>query len=230
MRLIRIALAAPFVGAAFVAAGSARGEDVSRELALGLDAFVKLDDRTRLYFLAARSAEKDGPGTEVEIGANIDFTLMPIGRRWLLTEDWTRNRYVWMRAGYRVLRNEAGRAERRPVAEFHARAEPAEALWLFSRLRYEHRDVAGTESWRFRVRLGAERELSLAGHAFVPYAHAEAFYDSRHDAWSRRRYEAGVEVTLDRNWRIEPYLARQRDDRPSPARVDSLGLNVKYYH
>ena len=223
-------LAAICAGAALIAAHDAEAEDVSRELALGLDAFLKLDNQIRLYFNGARTDEREGSGREVEIGANIDFTLMPIVRKRLLAEDWARERYLFVRAGYRVLESETGRSERRPVLELHSRAEPAESLWLFSRLRYEHRDVAGEESWRFRVRLGMEREITLGGHAVVPYAHAEAFYDSRFDAWSRERYEAGAEITLNRNWRIEPFLARQRDDRPSAARVDSLGLTIKYFH
>ena len=115
------------------------------------------------------------------------------------------------------------------MLEFHSRAEPVETWWLFSRLRYEHRDVSGNESWRFRVRLGVEREMALGGRDVVPYVHAEAFYDSRFDAWSRERYEAGAEIALNKNWRIEPYVARQRDDQPSPARVDSLGVNIKYF-
>lgn len=63
--------------------------------------------------------------------------------------------------------------------------------------------------------------MALCGHDVVPYVHAEAFYDSRYDSWSRERYEAGTEITLNKHRRIEPYLARQRDDRPSAVRVDS---------
>ena len=49
-------------------------------------------------------------------------------------------------------------------------------------------------------------------------------------AWSRERYEAGAEITLSKHWRIEPYVARQRDDQPSAARLDTFGANLKYFH
>lgn len=229
-RPARIALVAICTGIALFLVRTAAAEDVSRELAPGLDVFVKLNDRTRLYFMVAHTDQQDGPARETEVGVNVDFTLMPIVRPTLRAEDWTRDRYIWVRAGYRVLENETGRIERRPVAELHARAKPAETLWLFSRLRYEHRDVAGDESWRFRVRLGVEKEMTLGGQDVVPYFHAEAFYDSRFNAWSRERYEAGAEITLSKHWRIEPYVARQRDDQPSAARLDTLGVNLKYFH
>ena len=229
-RPARIAWVAICTGIALLLARIASAEEVSRELAPGLDVFVKLNDQTRLYFILAHTNQQDGPARETELGLNVDFTLMPIVRTRLRAEDWARERYLWIRAGYRVLENETGRIERRPVAELHFRAEPVETVWLFSRLRYEHRDVAGAESWRFRVRLGVEKEVTVGGHDVVPYFHAETFYDSRFDAWSRERYEAGAEITLNKRWRIEPYVARQRDDQPAAARVDTIGVNLKYFH
>ena len=222
--------AAICIGTALLFAGDAGAEEVSREFSLGLDAFVKLTDQARLYFNAARNNERESTAHETEVGANVDLTLMPIVRRRLREEDWARERYIFVRAGYRVFEDDAGRTERRPIVELHSRAEPVDTWWLFSRLRYEHRDIEGAQSWRFRVRLGMEKESAWGGHDVVPYVHAEAFYDSRFDAWSRERYEAGAEIKLNKNWRIEPYLARQRDDRPSPARLDTLGVNIKYFH
>ena len=40
----------------------------------------------------------------------------------------------------------------------------------------------------------------------------------------------GAEVELARQWRIEPYYARQAGKLPSPGAVDRVGLVLKYYH
>ena len=40
-----------------------------------------------------------------------------------------------------------------------------------------------------------------------------AFSDTRFDAWNRQLYQAGVEIEITKHWRIEPYYARQEDQR-----------------
>jgi hypothetical protein len=64
----------------------------------------------------------------------------------------------------------------------------------------------------------------------VPYAQAEFSYDTRFDAWTQQVYQFGAEIELTKRWRIEPYYARQKNTRSSPALTDRLGLVLKYYH
>ena len=63
----------------------------------------------------------------------------------------------------------------------------------------------------------------------VPYAQAEAFYDTRFDTWNRALFQFGAEVELTKQWRLEPYYARQNDSRSSPASVNRVGLVLKYF-
>jgi hypothetical protein len=92
------------------------------------------------------------------------------------------------------------------------------------------RDIQGESSQRYRLRVGIEREFTANGVVFVPYAQAEAFYDTRYDSWNRQLYQFGAEVELTKQWRIEPYYARQNDTRPSDSHVNRVGLILKYYH
>lgn len=89
------------------------------------------------------------------------------------------------------------------------------------------RDLDGEFSTRFRYRLGAEREFTVGGVTLVPYAQAEVFYDTRFGAWNRQLYQAGVELEITKHWRIEPYYAREEDQRSSTAHVDRVGLVLK---
>ena len=99
-----------------------------------------------------------------------------------------------------------------------------------ARTRWDARDVDGSYSNRYRLRLQVEKSMQVAGHAVVAFANAETFYDTRYDTWNRQRYQLGAEAELNRTWRLEPSLIRQNDSRSQPAHVDAFGLALKYFH
>jgi hypothetical protein len=205
------------------------------------DGFFKLDDRTRVFLLASATRAEDTDSrdgaTRYEdgtLGAHLDFTLRPVLRKSLRAAKWEEERFLWMRVGYNYVGNydsNGGRYhEDRGVLELSARQPAGSEVTLTGRLRWDARDVDGAYSNRYRVRAGFERPVVVQGRNMVPYAHAELGYDTRFDKWNRQRYQAGVEVTLNASWRIEPYLARQNDTVSSPEHVNALGLILKYYH
>jgi hypothetical protein len=197
------------------------------------NAFVKLSDRARMYLLGDLTVSKPDDNTEAELGVHLDYTLMPVLRPALLEANWARDRYLWTRVGYVVLGSPGGGAsgptERRGIVELTGRAELPNAVWLVGRTRVDLRDIDGQSSQRYRLRIGIEREFIVDGVVLVPYAQAEAFYDTRYDSWNRQLYQAGVEVELSKTWRIEPYLARQNDSRSASGNVDRFGLVLKHY-
>ena len=197
-----------------------------------LNAYIKLEERVRLYLLATSTSAMDSPqlrgGQDPEVGAYLDFTLTPIFRPALMDADWERDRYVWVRAGYSRI-GEGSSAENRGILELTTRYPQAASIWIVGRLRYEARDIGGQHSDRYRIRLGVEREVSWFWRIAVPYVTAEAYYDTRYDDWNRQQYRVGAEIALDDRWRIEPYLARQNDTRSQPEHVNALGLALKYY-
>jgi hypothetical protein len=208
--------------------------DRGHEFVPELNAFIKLSDRTRVYLLGDLTVSHPGGHDETEVGAHLDYTLTPLLRPALREADWARDRYLWARVGYVVLGSldsaASGLTERRGVAELTTRTALAQEVWLVSRARVDLRDLDGESSQRYRLRIGVEREFSVDGVVFVPYAQAETFYDTRYDTWNRQLYQAGLEVELSKTWRIEPYLARQNDSRSASANVNRLGLVVKVYH
>jgi len=223
-------------------AGTARAEADSeggaapraREAVPEFNAYVKLSDRTRIFLLADIARVTPEGATNGELGAHVDYTLMPVLRTALRDADWERNRYLWVRLGYRRIDGIDGRdtatTENRVLIEGTARFELPQEIWLAHRLRMDLRDLNGTSSKRYRYRIGAEREFSsAAGTVFVPYAQAEWFYDTRFDAWNRQRYQLGVEVELNKQWRIEPYVAYDKDKYPRDEGLTRLGLVLKLY-
>jgi len=229
-------------GAALALAAMPTLADETSEFWPEFDAYFKLGERTRLFLSAsaARAEETQVEGgrtqdEDVQLGVNLDVTLTPVFRPDLAQGDWQRNRYLWMRVGLRygtsVGNTDAGYREVRGILELTGRTPPlAGGLEFVLRARWEARDVDGSYSNRYRLRLQVEKSIQVAGHTVVPFANAEDFYDTRFDTWNRQRYQLGAEVELNRTWRLEPSLIRQNDSRSQPAHVDAFGLTLKYFH
>jgi hypothetical protein len=206
-----------------------------------VDGFFKLNDRSRLFLMGSLTRAEDSDFRDEspryskgKLGAHVDISLRPLLRQELEDQDWERNRYLWMRIGYNYVANSRANGETnhedRGILELSLRQPAAYGITLTGRLKWDLRDIEGNYSNRYRVRIGIERAFEAGGHILVPYAHAETAYDSRYEIWNRQHYQAGVEVEINKNWRIEPYLARQNDSRSDAAHINILGLILKYYH
>lgn len=233
--ILRLACAGALV-ASLLLAGAVRTQagDTQVELVPEVNAYLKLSDHTRLFLMGSLTQGLSEPSTDGEAGVHLDITLTPILRRRLANADWERDRYLWVRIGYQILGNLEDRedgftAEHRGILEVTARVPLPSDVWLVNRARADLRDLDGEFSTRFRYRLGIEREFTVGDVTLVPYAQAEVFYDTRFGAWNRQLYQAGVEIEITKHWRIEPYYARQEDQRSSPAHVDRVGLVLKTY-
>ena len=229
--------------AAIVLAGAAARAETRNELWPELNAFVKLNDRTRLFLLAAYTVAETtpAPGGSTQYldslyGVHVDYSLYPAFRHSLHDENWERNRYLWTRIGYAYTRSNGDAEttdrfrENRIVLELNARTAPLLGELEFTgRARVDVRDRNNADSQRYRLRVGVERSFDAGGRAVVPYVQAENGYDSRFDTWNRQLYQAGAEVELTRGWRFEAYLGRQDDSRSEPSRTRILGLALKIY-
>ncbi|HTP41651.1 MAG TPA: DUF2490 domain-containing protein [Nitrospiria bacterium] len=234
MRRTGAALTLTVAGAVFtlLAVPALAGESQT-ELVPEINAFVQLSDTTRLYFRADLTRNLTEDTSDGLIGVHLDITIKPILRRKLREADWERDRYFWMRIGYQLLGNLDGEGwgstEDRGIIEATGRAPLPVKFWLVNRIRVDLRYMETDFSARFRERLGIERQVVVFGVITVPYAEAEIFYDTRYDAWNQQRYQAGAEIGLTERWRIEPYYARQENQRSKPAHLNIVGFIVKSY-
>jgi uncharacterized protein DUF2490 len=210
----------------------ARAEDHHSELVPELNVFIKLTKQIRLYLLGDITQGLSPSFTDGEFGAHLDFTLKPILRRQLRSADWERSRYLWIRTGYVVSGDLDGRDDeitQTILLEMTGRFELPWEIWLVNRARVDFRDIDGERSQRYRVRVGIEREFTVCRVVMVPYLQAETFYDTRFDTFNRQLYQAGIEIELNKHWRIEPYIARQNDSRSASGNVNRVGLVLKSY-
>ncbi len=218
--------------------------DTSREFWPEFNAFLKLDARTRVYLLANSSYPDaneqlaiKNPPLEAVVGAHLDYSLMPVLRPDLREQDWARNRYLWVRAGYQYSHSTSTAAaassyrENRGVFEMTGRTPPlvGQLEWA-ARARWDWRNRNGENSSLYRLRLRTERRLEVQSHAVLPYVTAEAIYDTRFGSWNQRRYQVGTEFAIDGSWRVDPYLEARNNHGTEPARVLAFGLILKYFH
>ena len=221
-------------GLLFVAAAPALAADETQaDYAPEVDVFVKVTETTRLFFQTTLTQNTTENTTNGSVGVHYDITLKPILRRQLREADWERDRYFWIRIGYQysgdLLSDKGSSIESRGVLEATGRASLPFEFWLVNRIHVDLRFTNGEYSQRYRERLGIERQVVVGGVTAVPYAEAEFYYDTRFYAWNRQFYQTGAEIELTDHWRIEPYYARQNDQRSTPAHLNRIGLILKTY-
>lgn len=223
-------------------AASAWADDsLSTEFWPEINAYVGLDERSRLLFTAAATRAMEGqwaPGAastqDAQFTLNADYTLAPILRRDVPRAEWSKNRLLWARMGFEYGSSGSAGADSfrsyTGILELNSRYPTPSPLWVTGRLRVDLRDVNGEASQRYRVRVGTEWDTAVFEHPVAPYSSIEFVYDTRYDKWSRMTLKAGLETPIADDWRIEPYLALQFNKPGDELKhVLGLGLTFKVY-
>jgi hypothetical protein len=199
-----------------------------------VSAFVRLNEQTRGYLDLSYARGKESFNQALDVVACLDVSLMPILRPVLRQEDWARNRYLWTRFGYtHVFKAEGGiqsPPEDRGVVSFYGKDDLPGEVWLEVRARADLRMIEDQYSQRYRVRGEATREFTWFDHPVTPYLNFEWFYDTRYDGWARTLAMGGTEVTVNKRFRFELYLARQEDQLPSESTLYAFGVVAKAYY
>jgi len=222
------------VVASLALAGTVQAAD-SSEFWPEVNAFVPLNSQSRLFLAAAYAKGKESDVASLDLAAYLDVSLKPILKKEWHTEDWQRSRYFWARIGYdRVsdVTSDKGveAVENRGIVSFHGKAPLPAEVWLEARVRADLRWIGGDYSTRYRFRIEATREFTVANHTVVPFFNVEWFYDTRYDGWARTLYQFGPEVTVNAHFRYEIYLARQNDRLPETSDLNAVGVNFKWYY
>jgi hypothetical protein len=229
---VRRRVRAALLFAACLLGGTASADD-PWEFWPEVNAFVRTTNQTRVFLDAAYARGKESDTRTLDAAAYLDISIKPIYRPRIDVEDWARSRYLWARIGYdHVFKGEGGTpspGEDRLIASLWGKAPLVAGVWLETRWRVDFRWIDGDYSTRYRVRAEATREFSVRGHPVVPYFNAEWFYDTRYDGWARVLYQVGPEVTVNKGFRFEVFLARQEDRLPQKASLNAFGVLGKWY-
>jgi hypothetical protein len=191
---------------------------------------------TRLFLQVAPQRERYASDFDKEqFGIYIETAVLKFGLRHQVnaTYDQDRMRYLRIRVGYRetfsVSNGEDNLTEQRIVGQITARLLGPKKVVFALRNEMDWRWIEDVYSWRYRIRLEADRDFRMHKVKLSPYANAEAFYDSRYDAWSQTRYELGLAVPAT-SWLVPKiYYAVQLTDQPTDSRINALGIMAIFY-
>jgi len=221
----------------FMLTGTANSQETTHQIWPELDVYIRLKPAARLFFSASPvfSNETDAY-MESSVGAFIEVGVLPILRKKSLQKSYDSDklRYLRTRIGYeRVFVREKGvgndLSEQRLAADLTARCFIPLDILAALRNRFDFRWLDSDFSWRYRLRLWLERESQIGSFTFSPYAMAELFYDSRHQSFSRTRYQAGVSIPVTK-WLVpEAYFLYEINRHPSTSYLDAIGLVVTMY-
>ena len=130
--------------------------------------------------------------------------------------DYTDIKHGYVRAGYRYLYtlDEPENPENRGLVEMTSHG--VGATRFVNRFRTELRYMNDDFSYRFRQRVRIEHDVPANTARFLPYAMAEAFYDSKVAGFDRMRYQAGIEIHFTKSFALDLAFVRQdtwRDDK-----------------
>jgi hypothetical protein len=219
--------------------GSARAGDPS-EFWPELNLYKRLGPTTRLYFVAAYAEGKESEFRTLDVAAYTDVTFKPFMRDlhkyddWRSKDDWRQKRYLWIRVGYDHVFKQEGETEATPedrgILAVHGRVYLPASVLFELRARADFRWIGGDYSMRDRLRGEVNRDFTVSGVVSNLYFQAEAFYDTRYDAWARELYQVGAEITVTRVFRIEPSVARQTDHHPEESGLYAFALVARWYY
>jgi hypothetical protein len=206
----------------------ARSQDTVNEFWPEVDTYVTLSPSIRLFFMASQSVDQDSGQERWQFGPNLDITLKPILRMKFQTLDPEKRKYLTMRIGYRRLISQTGADENRMILELTPRFPLPKSFLLTDRSRMDLRWRNGF-SWRYRNRLGVEKNLKIRSFGFTPYVRSEIFYDSAVSRWNRLSYAGGVVFPIFKRAEIAPSFERQNISGATTNHVNGAGLTLSLY-
>jgi hypothetical protein len=215
---------------AFCALSATGACQTSNDFWSEIDTYIGLSPRVTLFLMAASSTDRDTRDQQLEVGPNLDLTLLPFLRPRLKSLNPEKNKYLTFRTGYRYLTTVAGAPlhENRGVLELTARFPLPVGLELSERNRIDLRGLQQF-SWRYRNQVTLERSFQVRRVIFTPYLQAEIFYDSLVSAWNRNSYAIGSTFRVCKRLEVEPYVEHQNNIREPVSHLNAEGLTMKLY-
>lgn len=172
------------------------------------------EHRSRAIFTASQSRDRDAASTyQAEVGLTFEHRFTDL---------------FWGRIGYRHGNATDGGpfTENRLLVEQIFRVPLAAGVSVDFRTREDFRWLNDGFFVRLRERMQVQRDFTIDGYTFTPYASAEVYFDTRYNQMARYRLTLGVTLPIYRHFSIEPYLARQVDNAGSFGIANAFGLTL----
>ena len=195
------------------------------------DVYLKLSPSWRTY-LQAKNDQDAGGSPELSIGPSIQRYVKPLLKLKHITVfdlDDSKKRALVLEAGYRYITAPGAVSENRlqTMATSHF---PVKAQFLISDRNRADLDWKNGFTWRYRNKLTIERTFAVHSYHFIPYAAAEAYYESQYAKWSTTDLYAGCLFPVGKYVQFDPYYRHENNTGKAPnEQQNAIGLAVYFF-
>ena len=198
-----------------------------------LDAHLKLNSSTRVYF-EAKDDREGGDPQQVLIGPGIQYYRKPLVK--LLKDvrafdlDDSKARLVVLEAGYRyvIVPNAAPKNRLLASVTFNLPMKAGFALSDRNRADLDWRN--GSLTWRYRNKFTLDRTVSIHSFHHIPYVAVEPFYESQYYKWSNLALYAGCLFPIGKHVQFNTYYEHETNtSKDLRSQKNEIGVALHLY-
>jgi hypothetical protein len=186
-----------------------------------IDIWIGLDDeqRNRIYILKSFTEEPSFSYQEEATGISLDHR---INKRWSV------------RAGARYIGKLAeppDANETRVVLDAKWYQDLGNDWLLTDRNRIDIRWLEGADepSYRYRNRIQLEKPFTVGGTTLTGFGSFELYYDTRFDAWQRKRAILGISIPFGDSVSVDIFYGYHAETKPKIEHADAVGVAFGIY-
>jgi len=208
---------------------SSQGQEPVSEFDPGFTFSFDLTRRLRFDVFTGREKSEELHSAKQKVGAGFSFRVKPLFRSFLDHIDTDKKHVLTVAVAYEYSRasenNILSSIENKLMVDAIGRWEFPGKLLASDRNRVEFRWIDGDYSTRYRNRAMLERPFKVSKKITItPYGAAEAFWDARHDRWSKFEFTGGVQVPLFKRTSLDGYYSRAHCVTCADAHTNIYGL------
>ena len=195
------------------------------------DVYLKLTPSWRTY-LQAKNDQDAGASPELSIGPSVQRYVKPLLKLKNITVfdlDDSKKRALVLEAGYRYITAPGAVAENRleTMATSHF---PMKVQFLISDRNRADLDWKNGFTWRYRNKLTIERTFAAHSYHLIPYAAAEAYYESQYAKWSTTDLYAGCLFPVGKYVQFDLYYRHENNTGKAPnEQQNAIGLAAYFF-
>jgi hypothetical protein len=197
-----------------------------------VDAHLTLNPVVRTYF-EAKDDRDGGDPTQATLGPSLQFYLKALVKLKDITVfdlDDAKRRPLVLETGYRYITAPNAPAENRFLTAVTAHFPVGAGILVTDRNRADLDWKGGKFDWRYRNRLTVERTFHIHSYHLIPYASAEAYYESQYEKWSTTSLYAGCLFPVGKHVQFNTYYEHDNNTGKHPnQQVNSIGLALYLY-
>lgn len=208
----------------------------AQEVWPSVDAYLKLNQKWRLYGTAAGTKNDGSSYADGALGFFADYFTTPLGyvQKWKpQRSDSLPGKFLWLRFGYQYSATpqsaEDPFKESVLVTEANSRFYLPYKMLLTYKNRLDWRFKNEEFNLRYRPRLMVERDMRTEFLTFTAYGFAEYFFNFGNGQVDKLRSQFGVELRVTKRMNYEVFWNHQFAHVPEVQEVDAFGMTLKIY-